>query len=216
MLSFLKSLANNNNREWFTDHKTEYQDNLKVFKSLVNDIENELNKFDNIEKSKVFRIYRDVRFSKDKTPYKTSFSAAFTRATKKLRGTYYLHIEPNNIFTGGGFWGPEPSDLKRIRKEFELDRTEMDHITQSKEFVSRFDAMQGDEVKSAPKGFDKNHPNIDLIKKKQFLVSQKFDDSLIKDPNLVVEIANSFRAMKPFFDYFSSILTTDLNGESII
>ncbi|HOY13250.1 MAG TPA: DUF2461 domain-containing protein [Saprospiraceae bacterium] len=122
VLAFLESIRDNNNRPWFEEHKDEYQNALETFKELVANIEAKLNKTDVLEKSKVFRIYRDVRFSKDKLPYKTNMAAYFERASKMRRGGYYIHIQPGgDTFVGGGFWQPEPEDLKRIRDEFAYD-----------------------------------------------------------------------------------------------
>jgi uncharacterized protein (TIGR02453 family) len=216
MLDFLNAIKENNNREWFTANKKWYQTENDKFKKLVKQIEKGLNKTDQIESAKVFRIYRDVRFSSDKTPYKSSFSAGFTRATNALRGGYYLHMEPGATFVGGGFWNPNPADMLRIRKEFELDRSEIDKITQNNTFRNYFGELKGDELKTAPKGFDKNHPNIDLIKKKQWVVGRNFSDKEINSAHFSDEVVTTFNALRPFFDYMSHVLTTDLNGESII
>lgn len=114
---------------------------------------------------KMFRIYRDVRFSKNKQPYKNHLAVSYHRRKPHLRGGYYLHIEPGNSFIACGFWDPKPDDLLRIRKEFEMDDVYIRKILNDPDFVSTFGNLQGEEVKTAPKGFDKNHPAIDLIKK---------------------------------------------------
>jgi uncharacterized protein (TIGR02453 family) len=216
MIDFLKALAENNNREWFAENKKSYQKEYGAFKKLIKKVEENLNKTDHIEKSKVFRIYRDVRFSDDKTPYKSSFSAGYTRATNALRGGYYLQIQPGGSFVGGGFWAPESADMLRIRKEFELDRSQMDKICNDATFKKYFGKMSGDELKTAPKGFDKTHPNIDLIRKKQWVVGREFSDEEVLSENFIEEVNDTYLAIRPFFDYMSHILTTDLNGESTI
>ena len=121
VLDFLKILQENNNREWFAENKKAFEEEQKIAKSFFNEVGIALEKLDSIERIQIFRIYRDVRFSKNKLPYKNHFSAGFTRTKPLLRGGYYLHIEPGASFVGGGFWEPNPTDLFRIRKEIELD-----------------------------------------------------------------------------------------------
>lgn len=214
-LEFLTKLRNNNNREWFADNKTEFQQLEKEFKSFTMEIVTDLSKTDSIDKIQMFRIYRDVRFSKDKSPYKTNFGVALGRTKPMLRGGYYLHIEPGGSFVGGGFWEPNAEDLNRIRKEFEMDDSEIRAIISDENFVKTFGKLEGEELKTAPKGFDKEHPAIDLIRKKQYLVSRKFTDKEVTDKNFKTEVVNTFLAMRPFFDYMSEVLGTNLNGESI-
>ncbi|MFT4645926.1 MAG: hypothetical protein ACI8ZX_002345 [Planctomycetota bacterium] len=215
-LSFLKELKTNNNREWFTENKPRFVKENEQFIAFADALLNEFKKYDNIEtqngKKSVFRIYRDVRFSKDKTPYKKHFSGSFKRATKLLRGGYYFHIEPNNSFIGGGFWGPNSGDLLRIRKEIATDASEFREIISSPTFTETFGELKGDKLKSAPRGFDKNHSDIDLLQFKQFIISKKISDKELLNPNFYKEVSCVFNAMKPFFDYMSAVLTTDENG----
>lgn len=214
-LDFLIKLKNNNNRDWFTENKKEFQQLEKDFKSFAQEIVTDLSKTDSIDKVQMFRIYRDVRFSKDKSPYKTNFGVALGRTKPMLRGGYYLHIEPGGSFVGGGFWEPNAEDLNRIRKEFETDDTEMRAIVSDKNFIKTFGNLEGEELKTAPKGFDKEHKAIDLIRKKQYLISRKFTDKEVMDKNFKAEVLNTFLAMRPFFDYMSEVLGTNLNGESL-
>jgi len=213
---FLKRLEKNNNREWFASYKAEYESVVKENKAFFNEIYDKLRKNDNIKGLHIFRIYRDVRFSKDQTPYKTNFGAGYSRVKPMLRGGYYIHLEPGNSFVGGGFWGPDAKDLLRIRKEFEINTQEIEKITSDKTFVSYFKEIQGEEVKTAPRGFDKSHPAIDLIRKKQYVVMRKFTDQEVVSEGFQKEALLTFLAMRPFFDYMSEVLTTDLNGESLI
>ena len=121
-LGFLTALSINNNRDWFAENKSTYEIAKANIKAFSNDLLEEMNKIDHIDTLKMHRIYRDVRFSKDKTPYKTDIGGSFHRRKPKLRGGYYLHIQPNNeSFIATGFWEPAPADLLRIRKEFEMD-----------------------------------------------------------------------------------------------
>ncbi|WP_394972027.1 DUF2461 domain-containing protein [uncultured Croceitalea sp.] len=215
-LDFLKKLAKNNNREWFIEHKdifTKHQSAIKTFYGVI--MEN-LNKHDQIEKMKIFRIYRDVRFSKDKTPYKTHFAGSFTRMGADRRGGYYLRIKPGETFLATGFFDPNKEDLFRIRKELELDASELRDIFNNKAFKSVWGELEGETVKTAPKGFDKEHPNIDLIRHKQFIFTKKFTDKEVLSKDFLKKVDDSFKAIRPYFDLMSSVLTTNLNGESLI
>ncbi|SFD08507.1 DUF2461 domain-containing protein [Algibacter pectinivorans] len=218
VFKFFKKLEKNNNRDWFNDNKPEFKAAEKEVKVFYNTVLDNLNKHDEVDKLKVFRIYRDVRFSKNKLPYKTHFGGSYNRVKPKLRGGYYVHLQPNNeSFIATGFWQPEKEDLLRIRKEFEMDDSEIRAILSSKDFNSIWaDHFIGDEVKSAPRGFPKDHPAIDLIKKKQYIFTKHYSDKEVLDANFINEIDNAFKAIRPFFDYMSDVLTTDLNGVSLI
>lgn len=216
VLDFLTRLAKNNNREWFTENKAAFQVEEQKAKTFFQEINSELQKQDFIESIQIYRIYRDVRFSKDKSPYKKYLSAWYSRTKPFYRGSYYLHLEPGNSFVEGGFWAPNPEDLKRIRKEFELDDTEIRQIMSAPDFKKYFGSIQGEELKTAPKDFDKTHSAIDLIRKKQFLVIRRFTNEQVLNKDFGKEVLATFTAMRPFFDYMSDVLTTNLNGESII
>jgi uncharacterized protein (TIGR02453 family) len=215
-IDFLKKLAKNNNKEWFTEHKPQFKTLEADVKLFFQSLKGKMEKHDQIERLKVFRIYRDVRFSKDKTPYKTQFSASFSRAGAALRGGYYCCIKPGESFIATGFWDPSKEDLYRIRKEWELDASELREIMSAKKFKSVWGEMQGDGVKTAPKGFDKQHSNIDLIRKKQFIFVRNFSDNEVLSEKFITEVDKSFQEIRPFFNLMSSILTTNLNGESLI
>ncbi|HHC79798.1 MAG TPA: DUF2461 domain-containing protein [Flavobacteriia bacterium] len=215
-LQFLKTLRKNNNREWFTAHKPEFKNLETEVKFFYNALLENLQKHDDVDKLKMFRIYRDVRFSKDKTPYKTHFGGSFHRKKPHLRGGYYLQLSPGDSFIATGFWQPNKEDLFRIRKEFEIDDTEIRAIINNQQFKQIWGAFVGEEVKTAPKGFQKEHPAIDLIKKKQFIFIKKFTDTEVTAPEFLKEVNAAFKAIRPYFDYMSDVLTTDLNGVSLI
>ncbi|MDX1363022.1 MAG: DUF2461 domain-containing protein [Arenibacter latericius] len=215
VLKFLNSLKNNNTREWFAEHKITFKTQETTVKNFFTLLKGKLNLHDDIEKLKVFRIYRDVRFSKDKTPYKGHFAAYFSRAGVRLRGGYYVHIKPGDSFIAAGFWKPNKEDLLRIRKEFELDSSEIRNILSNEKFKDVWGEMQGDELKTAPMGFDKDHENIDLIKKKQFIFIKNITDEEVLADDFMDSINNSFQKIRPYFDYMSEVLTTNLNGESL-
>ena len=170
--SFLKALKENNHRDWMTEHKKEYQASEKALKAFYADIQKGLNEHDEIEKLKVFRINRDIRFSKDKTPYNVHRSASFSRAGAHRRGGYYLRIEPGNkSVVAGGFFNPEPKDLLRIRNEFQMDSTEIRAILAepafAKAYGGHFEAW--DPVKTAPKDLVKTIPILISSDSKVFL-----------------------------------------------
>lgn len=215
-LDFLKELKKNNNRDWFNEHKPQFQIEQQKVKDFYNALMERLKMHDEIDKFKLFRIYRDVRFSKDKTPYKPHFAGSFSRASKKLRGGYYLRIRPGESFLAGGFWEPNKDDLLRIRKEFEMDTTEIRDIISNKKFKNYFGDLQGNSLKTAPRGFDKEHPDMDLIKMKQFIVVREFTDKEVLSANFLDVLDDSYKALRPYFNYMSDVLTTDLNGQSII
>ena len=215
-ISFLKQLKLNNNRDWFNENKEQFksiQTDIKIFAQEVND---SLNVSDDIEKLKIFRIYRDLRFSKDKTPFKKNIGMAFHRAKPELRGGYYLEISADESFIAVGFWNPNKDDLHRIRKEIEIDGQEFKSIINHKKIKDIWGEIQGEEVKTSPKGFDRDHEHIDMIKKKQFIFIKKLKEKDILDENFQNELLSCFISIRPFFDYMSEILTTNLNGESII
>ena len=213
---FLKRLEKNNNREWFTENKAEFKLHETSIKSFYSDTMENLNKHDQIEKMKIFRIYRDVRFSKDKTPYKAHFAGSFARAGAERRGGYYLRIKPGETFVATGFWDPNKEDLLRIRKELEIDASEFKDVITNPSFKKLWGDLQGDAVKTAPKGFDKEHPEIALIRQKQFIFVRNFSDKEVLSKDFLSEVDASFKAIRPYFDLMSSILTTNLNGESLI
>jgi uncharacterized protein (TIGR02453 family) len=215
IFQFLNQLKENNNREWFAENKKAFQAEEKIAKTFFAAVYADLEKIDSLDKMQVFRIYRDVRFSKDKSPYKNHFSAGFNRAKPLLRGGMYLHIENNASFVGGGFWEPNAADLFRMRKEIEMDASELRVIIAEESFQKYFKTLEGEELKTAPKGFDKTHPDIDLIRKKQFLLTRSFTNKEVLSANFQTEVIATFKAMRPFFDYMSDVLSTDLNGESI-
>lgn len=214
---FLLKLKKNNHRDWMQEHKKEYLASEKELKKFYAEIEAGLNKSDEIAKLKVFRINRDVRFSKDKTPYNVHRSASFSRAGAHRRGGYYLRLEPGNSAMAGGFFSPEPADLLRIRKEFEMGSDEIRSIINEKEFKSAFDGFNQEyAVKTAPKGFDKEDTNIDLIRLKSYFVVHKFTDAEVHAANFNEKLLHHYELLRPYFDYMSEVLTTDLNGVSLI
>jgi uncharacterized protein (TIGR02453 family) len=219
-LDFLTQLKENNNKVWFDANKPKYLVELNHIETFAGALLQELSKTDILEtasgKKSVYRIYRDIRFAKDKTPFKTFWGGSFTRATSQRRGGYYFHLEKGNSFFAGGFWGPNAGDLKRVRSEFAHDSKPMQKILQSKTFVNTFGSLQGEQLKTAPKGFDITHEAIDLLRYKQFLIIKRFTDDEVLSPDFLDQALQTCLNMRPFFDYMSEVLSTDINGASVL
>ena len=217
VFKFLIDLKKNNTRKWFAKNKEYYQKEEGKIKDFFTDINEGLSAIDNIESMKVYRIYRDIRFSKDKTPYKTYRSCGYKRATEALRGGYHLEINSGGSFLAAGFWQPNKEDLFRIRKEFEMDSSIIKDILNTTNIKNTFGSFYTrNSLKVAPTGFDKNHPNIELIKKKDFIFLRKFTNKEVLSKDFHATVINAFIAVRPFFNYMSDVLTTNLNGESIL
>ena len=215
-LQFLKQLKAHNTREWFEAHKQEFRKAESAAKRFFNGVTEALRTHDDFEGMKLFRIYRDVRFSADKTPYNPHFAGSFRRAGARLRGGYYLRIRPGESFVAVGFWQPSSPDLLRIRKEVELDAEAFRSCLENPALKKNWGPLKGDTVITAPKGFDRNHPNLDLIRHKQFIFTREFSDQEVTAPDFLQVVNDSYRAIRPWFDLMSEILTTDLNGRSLL
>nr|WP_317631568.1 DUF2461 domain-containing protein [uncultured Flavobacterium sp.] len=212
VFSFLEVLKKNNNREWFTENKVMYEQAHAEAKILFEKVYTKLEEVDSLEPLKVYRIYRDVRFSKDKLPYKNHLAASVQRQKPTDRGGFYIHLEPGNSFIGGGFWGPEPQDLLRIRQEFLWD-DEIINILSDQKLKDFYGEIQGDELKTAPKGFDKIHERIHLIRKKQFIFTKHFTDAEVQSKDFDDKILEGFLILQPFYQFMTAVLTTNGNGE---
>jgi uncharacterized protein (TIGR02453 family) len=215
-LDFLKSLKKNNNREWFLANKSTYEDARTNMIHLADNLLESLNSWDEIEtptgKSSLFRIHNDVRFKKDKSPYKSWMAMHFVRAGKERRGGYYLQIKPGDSFMAVGFWAPEPGDLKRIREDIAYNTEDWRKMLKHKDLYNFWGGLKGELVATAPKGYPKDHPAIDLLKYKQYIFSHSFSDKELQEKDLVQKISRGFKASLPFLDFMSDVLTTDGNG----
>jgi uncharacterized protein (TIGR02453 family) len=216
VFSFLEELKLNNNRVWFENNKKRFLNIKNDIKLVSSEIVDKINSHDDIESSKIFRIYRDVRFSKNKTPYKTNLGISFKRSSPNLRGGYYFHIKPNESFIACGFFNPNKEDLLRIRKELEFDSDDFRDILNNKSIKNNWGDIDGDPLKTSPRGFLKNSPNIDLIRMKRFIFLKKYSDDSVFSSNFVEKISNDYKVLRPFLDYMSMVLTTDLNGISVL
>lgn len=212
ILSFLKDLEKNNNRDWFQEHKKTYDASKKTVLELIQNLINEIAKFDpsldGIEaKSCLFRINRDVRFSKDKSPYKTNFGALMGSAGKKTEGTgYYLHIKPGQNFIGGGIYMPQPERLAAIRQEIDYNPDSLIKLINSKDFKDTFGEIQGDALKTAPKGYPKDHPNIELLRFKSYYVMKEFNDQEVVSADFFNHAIQTFKKAYKFNQYLDQAM----------
>jgi uncharacterized protein (TIGR02453 family) len=215
-LIFLRDLSRNNNKVWFDENRTRYESVKNEIRGFFSTVFEGLKKTDDIEEMHIFRINRDIRFSKNKAPYKNHFGVHFKRREPHLRGGYYLHIEPDNkSFLAGGFWAPSKEDTLRIRQEFELDAEPIRKIISEPLFAKTFGEIRGEKLATAPKGFDKLNKNIDLIKHKNWYFETHFTDQEVLSVQFQEQVLSAFLLLRPFFDYMSDVLGTDANGEPI-
>lgn len=208
-LTFLSKLEKNNNKNWFDKHRDDYEAAKKDLEAMVVNIHSELCKTeprmsDQKPKDCIFRIFRDVRFSKDKTPYKSHFGAYFSRAGRKAPDAgYYIHIEPGKSFVAGGLWMPEPPLLKITRQEIDYNFDELKAILNQPAFKKQFKKLEGESLKTLPQGYDADNPAIDYLKMKSFIVTSKIDDKDITSKTFVQKVLKSFTLIKPLVDFLN-------------
>ena len=165
---------------------------------------------------KVFRIYRDVRFSKNKDPYKTHFAISFHRSKPNHRGGFYVHLDPVDSFIASGFWDPNKDDLFRMRKEIEMDHEYCRKKIENSKVKKMWGVMKGEKLKTSPKGFDKEHPANDLLQHKQYIFTKKVDQKTIFSNDFEPFIVDHFKVLLPVLNYMGEVLNTNLDGESLL
>lgn len=205
ILSFLKELARNNNREWFQENKPLFEEAKNEFEVFIDGLIPAIAKFDEsvkmiTAKESIFRIYRDVRFAKDKSPYKINFGAFIARGGKKNHGPgYYFHMEPGNSFLSGGIWMPSPDVMKKVRQEIYYNIKEFKQILGKKAFKEYFSGIDDwDRQVMAPKEFPKDFPDIELLKNRSFTVSHPLSDKQIHSDSLVEFMLKGYKVMQPY------------------
>ena len=213
---FLKDLKANNDRDWFKSNKKRYEEAKQEFEVFIDALIREIAKFDPsishfTAKECVFRIYRDVRFSKDKSPYKTHFGAHITSAPQKseihTRAGYYIHIEPDATILAGGAYLPEGTWLKAIRQEIDYNADSLKKILNSKDFKETFGELQGEKLKTSPRDYPKDHPEIELLKQKSFLAVHNCKDKEVLDKEFLMHCGKVFKTLYPFDQFLNA--TTD-------
>ena len=217
-LQFLDDLKANNNRDWFLENKKRYEAFKKDYQQLVADLLDAMKPLDpSLEmlevKNCTFRINRDIRFSKDKTPYKSHLGIWLSSGAKGLnRSGYYIHLEKGASFIAGGLYCPESEDLKKMRKEIAFFYEDLEAILAEKDFKSEFedfDRNEKDTLKNPPRGYDKEHPAIELLKLKSFEASQKIDFSAASKKDFVAVMSQKLIALKPLNDFINRALTSE-------
>ncbi len=202
--SFLIDLHKNNTREWFQANKDRYESARSEFIDFVTHLIAAMNRFDPgiaalNPKDTIFRIYRDVRFSKDKSPYKTHMGAHLVKGGKKSGNAgYYIHLEPGGSFAGGGVWQPVPDKLKILKNEIYQNLDEFRAILGDPVFKKTFPEIQGDQLVNPPKGFPKDHPHIYLLKFKSYTVGKGLSDEQMLGEQSIIKVAGIFEVMAPF------------------
>lgn len=209
-LSFLKKLGKNNNKPWFDEHRKEYEAAKKDFEQFITSLLEKMAALDPAFKEQkgkdtVFRIFRDVRFSKDKTPYKAHFGAYLSRGGRKSPDAgYYLHLEPGGkSFLAGGLWMPEGSLLKKVRQEVDYNYKEFQSILTSPSFKKLFTRIEGETLKTLPQGYAADNPAIAYLKLKSFIVTTQLKDEDFGTKTVQTNIMKIFTTMKPFVDFLN-------------
>lgn len=207
---FLKDLAKNNNKEWFTANKKRYDAAKADFEVFVAELIQQVAKFDPAigaldAKKCIFRIYRDTRFSKDKTPYKINMGANFSASPSKIHdhAGYYIHIEPGKSFLAGGAYEPQTPWINKIRQEIDYNTKDFKKLITAASFKKNFGEIQGDKLKTVPKGFPKDHPELSLLQYKSFLLVHNCDDKLAQSDGFMKHLTDVYKSMKPFNDFLN-------------
>ena len=212
-LNFLKSLKKNNNREWFEKNRSAYeaakQNVLVMAEFLLKEMAKTDPRFTEMKPAScLFRINRDVRFSNDKSPYKTNFGAAFNVGGKKgPQAGFYVHIDPTAAFAGGGIWQPEPIILQKIRQEIDYQFSDFKAVISQKKFKAMFGEMsQEDALKKVPKGYDAENPAADFLRNKHFVFSRPFSESEMTSPSFFKELTSSYHTILPFLTFLNQAI----------
>ena len=211
-LDFLKELKKNNNREWFLSNKSMYLESKANYEAFVKEILNNIVEFEPIikgleVKSCIYRINRDIRFTNDKSPYKSHLGAFIVRGGRQNGDRYpgyYFHIEPgNNSMIAGGAYIPPAPWLTAIREKIDEQGDKLLKIINNKDFIATFGQLEGEKLKTAPKGYPKDHPHIGLLRMKSFLVSKMLSDKLVTSEECFDVVLNAARTMKPLNDFLT-------------
>lgn len=217
-LRFLKALKKNNNKPWFDAHRKEYEAARIDFSNFIQLVIEDLQRNDTTitglsSKDCMFRINRDIRFSKDKTPYKSNFGASIKRGGKKSGfAGYYFHCEPGQSFIGGGLWMPEPSDLKKLRQEIDYNWKEFQSIVSEKKFKKIYgDVFKNSEVSlsAMPKGYEKDNPAAAYLKLKSLIAETSVSDDELLTSSLHKKTIEAYKALKPLLDFINRSLETE-------
>jgi uncharacterized protein (TIGR02453 family) len=212
VLRFLDELSRNNQRAWFEQHRPDYQAARASFEQFVDGLIDEFRQPDRLEgltgRECIARIFRDIRFSKDKTPYKTNLAAHIAPGGWRSPAFgYYLSVAPHDqTFAAGGLHSPTPEQLEHFRQSVARNSAALRKITQARDFRQVFGELQGERLKTAPKGYDRSHPEIELLQLKQILVLHPFTDQEVLAGDFKEKVVHACRVMRPFLDYMEEIM----------
>jgi uncharacterized protein (TIGR02453 family) len=208
-LDFFKAIKENNNKPWFEQNKPKYEEAKANYLSFIEELLIEIRKIEPIYekdlKKYASRIYRDIRFSKDKSPYKSCISGLIERAPDYKKCPFYIDIQPGGSFMGGGIWQPEPELLSKVRQEIDYNSSEFNQIINKKSFVDLFGKISGESLVRPPKGYEADNPNIGLLKLKQYIVHREFDDDLVTSQHFIKELTTCYKEALPFFHFFDVV-----------
>ena len=216
-LAFLNNLKKHNTKEWFDTNRKVYESAKADFAALVDQLIREFGKKDTSiaslqAKECIFRINRDVRFSKDKSPYKTNMGASFSKGGKKsMLAGYYVHLEPGKSFAGGGIYMPDAGAIKKIRQEIDYCFSDFSKILHNKKFATQYgDLDKGKELSLSrePKGYEKDNPAIDYLKLKSWIAMTPLTDEDLTDKNLSKKIISAFEALQPMIEFLNRAVET--------
>jgi uncharacterized protein (TIGR02453 family) len=219
-LDFLADLDRNNDREWFQANRGRYTAAKENVERFIDALIQRMAKHDRIStatgRKSLMRIHTDQRFHKDRPPYKARFAGGLGRQKPELRGGYFFSFKPGESVIACGFFGPEPADLKRIRVDIDQDHAAWKKLLGTDTVRSNFGTMHGDQLRTAPRDFPKDHPAIELLRYKQFILRHHCSDKEVLAPNFLETIDGLYKSARPWFDHMSEVLTTDENGISLL
>jgi len=207
---FLKQIKLNNNKPWFEKNRPRYEKARAEYLEFVTKLIQGIRKIEPIPEKEpvkyIQRIYRDIRFSKDKTPYKSHFSSIVERGLENRKCPLYIQIKPGGSMMGGGIWDPSADTLKMVRQEIDYNNARLKKIINTKVFLNEFAKISGTKLTRPPKGYEADNPAIELLKFKQLYVERSFDDELVMSSHLIPEILKSYKAALPFFTFFDTAM----------
>ncbi len=212
IFGFLDELSRNNQKAWFEQHRTDYETARGTYEQFVGELIDEFRTSDHLQgltaRECIARIYRDIRFSKDKSPYKTNLGAMIAPGGwKPSHQGYYVSIEPRGrSLVAGGLYNPSRQELDRFRQAILEDAGEFKRITDARDFVEIFGAVEGERLKTAPRGYDPAHPEIELLRLKQITAMRHFSDREVLEPGFKEKVVKACKAMRPFLNYLAEIL----------
>jgi uncharacterized protein (TIGR02453 family) len=220
-LHFLDQLKHNNNRDWFAANRPQYETAKKEFELFVSHLLKGVGQYDNLPnttaKDCIFRINRDIRFSKDKSPYKAHFSAAIGPGGRHSgRIDYYLQVQPHNeTFLGAGMWAATPTQLAKFRQEIDFNPDALKSIIEAPEFRAYFPEIWGETTKNAPKGYANDHPDVELLKRKQLFFMHKYTDAEVLSPQFAEQVAHGAKLIKPYCDFLNYLFFEETEEDGL-